>query len=116
VKAESLPENRVKIGSVAANPLKPSASPAAPCGPSTGTQSYEGSPGQEPRPGYADVAGFAQSAPDAETAINAVNAVDAQTVNGHAAGCQPGTTPFAGACWQTSPNETPVTAPVAAAA
>jgi hypothetical protein len=116
VKVKSLPGNRLKLGSVPANRLKPGAIPAALSGPITGSQIDERSLGQVPSAGYADVAGFAQSATDAETAINAVNAVDAQTVNGHAAGCQPGTTPFAGACWQTSPNETPVTAPVAAAA
>jgi hypothetical protein len=101
---------------VPANRLKPGAIQAAISGPITGSQIDERSLGQVPSAGYADVAGFAQSSVDAETAINAVNAVDAQTVNGHNAGCQPGTTPFAGACWQTSPNDTPVTAPVAAAA
>lgn len=116
VKVKSLPGNRLKLGSVPANRLKRGAIQAGVSGQITGSQIDERSLGQVPSAGYADVAGFAQSATDAETAINAVNAVDAQTVNGHAAGCQPGTTPFAGACWQTSPNETPVTAPVAAAA
>jgi hypothetical protein len=116
VRVQSLPGNRLKLGSVPANRLKPGAIQAGVSGPITGSQIDERSLGQVPSAGYADVAGFAQSAIDAETAINAVNAVDAQTVNGHGAGCQPGTTPFAGACWQTSPNETPVTAPVAAAA
>jgi len=116
VKVKSLPGNRLKLGSVPANRLKPGAIQAGVSGPITGSQIDERSLGQVPSAGYADVAGFARSATDAETAINAVNAVDAQTVNGHAAGCQPGTTPFAGACWQTSANETPVTAPVAAAA
>lgn len=115
VKVRSLPGNRLKPRSVPANRLKAGAIQAAVSGQITGSQIDERSLGQVPSAGYADVAGFAQSATDAETAINAVNAVDAQTVNGHAAGCQPGTTPFAGACWQTSPN-TPVTAPVAAAA
>jgi hypothetical protein len=112
VKVKSLPGNRLKPGSVPANRLKPGAIPASLSGPITGSQIDERSLGQVPSAGYADVAGFAQSAVDAETAVNAV---DAQTVNGHAAGCQPGTTPFAGACWQTSANETAVTAPVAAA-
>jgi hypothetical protein len=116
VKVKSLPGNRLKLGSVPVNRLRPGAIQAAVSGPITGSQIDERSLGQVPSAGYADVAGFARSATDAETAINAVNAVDAQTVNGHAAGCQPGTTPFAGACWQASPNETPVTAPVAAAA
>jgi hypothetical protein len=116
VKVKSLPGNRLKLGSVPANRLKRGAIQATVSGPITGSQIDERSLGQVPSAGYADVAGFAQSAVDAETAINAVNAVDAQTVNGHGAGCQPGTTPFAGACWQTSANATPVTAPVAAAA
>jgi hypothetical protein len=115
VKVKSLPGNRLKLRSVPVNRLRPGAIQAAVSGPITGSQIDERSLGQVPSAGYADVAGFAQSATDAETAINAVNAVDAQTVNGHAAGCQPGTTPFAGACWQTSANETPVSAPVAAA-
>ncbi len=116
VRVKSLPGNRLRLGSVPANRLKPGVIQATMSGPITGSQIDERSLGQVPSAGYADVAGFAQSAVDAETAINAVNAVDAQTVNGHNAGCQPGTTPFAGACWQTSPNDTPVTAPVAAAA
>jgi hypothetical protein len=116
LKVKSLPGNRLKLRSVPANRLKPGAIPAAVSVPITGSQIDERSLGQVPSAGYADVAGFAQNAIDAETAVNAVNAVDAQTVNGHTAGCRPGTTPFAGACWQTSPNETPVTAPVAAAA
>jgi hypothetical protein len=116
LKVKSLPGNRLKLGSVPANRLKPGAIQAALSGPITGSQIDERSLGQVPSAGYADVAGFAQSAIDAETAVNAVNAVDAQTVNGHSAGCQPGTTLFAGACWQASPTETPVTAPVAAAA
>ena len=69
-----------------------------------------------PSAAYADVAGTAQTAIDAQTAVDAVNAVNSETVNGHGAGCMSGTMPFAGACWQTSANETPVTAPVAAAA
>ena len=120
VKVKSLPGNRLKLGSVPANRLKPGVIPAAVATPGsepiTGSQIDERSLGQVPSAGYADVAGYAQSAIDAETALNAVNAVNAQTVNGHNAGCQPGTTPFAGACWQTSANQAAVTAPVAAAA
>ena len=89
---------------------------AGPSGPITGSQIDERSLGQVPSAAYADVAGTAQTAIDAQTALNAVNAVDATTVNGHGAGCRPATTPFAGACWQTSANATAVTAPVAAAA
>ena len=118
VKVKSLPGNRLKLRSVPANRLKPGVIPNAAgiTGQITGSQIDERSLGQVPSAGYADVAGFAASATEAETAVNAVNAVDSQTVNGHTAGCQPGTTPFAGACWQTSANETAVTAPVAAAA
>jgi hypothetical protein len=118
VKVKSLPGNRLKLGSVPANRLKPGileTRGSAVSEPITGSQIDERSLGQVPSAGYADVAGFAQSAIDAETAVNAVNAVDARTVNGHGAGCLAGTTPFAGACWQASANETAVTAPVAAA-
>jgi hypothetical protein len=118
VRVKSLPGNRLKPRSVPANRLKPGVIPAAVgvSGQITGSQIDERSLGQVPSAGYADVAGFAASATEAETALNAVNAVDSQSVNGHTAGCLPGTTPFAGACWQNSANETAVTAPVAAAA
>jgi hypothetical protein len=116
VKVRSLPGNRLKLGSVAANRLKPGVLAGHLAEPITGSQIDERSLGQVPSASYADVAGSAQTAVDAQTAVNAVNAVNAETVNGHGAGCRPGTTPFAGACWQTSANETAVTAPVAAAA
>jgi hypothetical protein len=116
VKVRSLPGNRLKPGSVAANRLKPGVLAGRVAEPITGSQIDERSLGQVPSASYADVAGSAQTAVDAQTAVNAVNAVDAETVNGHGAGCRAGTTPFAGACWQTSANETAVTAPVAAAA
>ncbi|HWB68814.1 MAG TPA: hypothetical protein VG518_02440, partial [Solirubrobacterales bacterium] len=45
---------------------------------------------------------------------NAVNAVNATTVNGHSAGCLPGTQLFAGACWQSSVSGVTTTAPNAA--
>lgn len=117
VRVKSLPGNRLKPRSVPANRLKPGVIPAAVgvTGQITGSQIDERSLGQVPSAGYADLAGFAAGATEAETALNAVNAVDAQSVNGHTAGCLPGTTPFAGACWQTSANGTAVTAPVAAA-
>jgi hypothetical protein len=116
IRVRSLPGNRLKPRSVPADRLRPGALKGGIAGPITGSQIDERSLGQVPSAGYADVAGFAQGAIDAETATNAVNAVNSETVNGHTAGCQAGTTPFAGACWQTSANETPVTAPVAAAA
>ncbi len=126
VKVKSLPGNRLKPSSVPGNRLKPHSIPAnrlrpgvlrtALSGQITGSQIDERSLGQVPSAGYADIAGTAQTATDAQTAVNAVNAVNASTVNGHGAGCLAGTTPFAGACWQTSANEAAVTAPVAAAA
>jgi hypothetical protein len=116
IRVKSLPGNRLKPGSVPANRLKPGVLSGRVAGPITGSQIDERSLGQVPSAAYADIAGTAQTAVDAQTAVNAVNAVDALTVNGHEAGCQPGTRPFAGACWQTSANESPVTAPVAAAA
>jgi hypothetical protein len=115
---KSLPGNRLKLGSVPANRLKPGALPTAPgiVEPITGSQIDERSLGQVPSAAYADVAGAAQSAIEAQTALDAVNAVNSETVNGHGAGCMAGTVPFAGACWQSSANESAVTAPVAAAA
>jgi hypothetical protein len=116
IRVKSLPGNRLKPGSVPANRLKPGVLGGRVAEPITGSQIDERSLGQVPSAAYADIAGTAQTAVDAQTAVNAVNAVDARTVNGHEAGCQAGTRPFAGACWQTSANESPVTAPVAAAA
>ena len=119
VKVKSLPGNRLKPGSVPANRLKPGVIPGR----------RPGSRGRSPAPRSTSAASARCRAPTTPTSpasprprptprprLNAVNAVDAETVNGHGAGCLPGTTPFAGACWQTSANETPVTAPVAAAA
>ncbi len=116
IRVKSLPGNRLKPGSVPADRLAPGVlTPAAP-GPVTGAQVDERSLGQVPSADYADSAGFAQSALDAQTALNAVNAVDADAVNGHGAGCGPGTQAFAGACWQSSASEAAATAPVAATA
>ncbi len=67
-----------------------------------------------PNAAHAESADFAKSATDAQTALNAVNAITAQSVNGHEAGCLPGTQAFAGACWQGSSSETAVSAPAAA--
>jgi len=115
ITAKSLPGNRLKPGSVPANRLRPGVLEAVASTPITGSQIDERSLGQVPSASYADFAATAQSAVDAQTAMNAVNAVDAETVNGHTAGCLAGTQPFAGACWQSSPSDTPVSAPVAAA-
>jgi hypothetical protein len=116
VRVKSLPGNRLKLGSVPANRLRPGVLGERIAGQITGSQIDERSLGQVPSAAYADVAGTAQSAVDAQTAENAVNAVDASTVNGHGAGCLPGTEPFAGACWQTSASEAAATAPAAAVA
>jgi hypothetical protein len=116
IKVKSLPGNRLKPGSVAANRLKPGVLPAlgGHQGPITGAEIDELSLGQVPNAAHAETADTAQSAVDAQTALNAVNAVTASKVNGYAAGCLPGTQPFAGACWQSSSSETAISAPAAA--
>jgi hypothetical protein len=117
IKVKSLPGNRLKPGSVAASRLTPGLLSALGrhSGPITGAEINELSLGQVPNAAHAETADTAQSAVDAETALNAVNAVTASKVNGYSAGCLPGTQLFAGACWQTSPSETAITAPAAAA-
>lgn len=118
IKVKSLPGNRLKPRSVTANRLAPgvlAASRAAQApGVVTGLEVDELSLGQVPNAAHADFAETAQSAVDAETALNAVNAVNASKVNGYEAGCVPGMELFAGACWQTSANDTAL--PVASAA
>jgi len=117
VKVKSLPGNRLKLRSIPANRLKPSVLKgvlAAQSGPITGAEIDELTLGQVPEAAHAISADTAQSAVDAQTAVNAVNAINAQNVNGHAAGCLPGTQQFAGACWQSFSSETAVSAPAAA--
>lgn len=117
IKVKSLPGNRLKPGTVAIDRLSPAAISslrAQGSGPITGAEIDELSLGQVPEAAHAETANTAQSAIEAQTALNAVNAVNATTVNGHEAGCLPGTQPFAGACWQTSASETALTAPAAA--
>jgi hypothetical protein len=125
IRVKSLPGNRLKVRSVPGNRLKPHSIPASglmpgvlaaaqTSAPLTGAAIDEKTLGQVPRATYAETAGTAQSAVDAQTALNAVNAIDAQKVNGHSAGCAPSTTPFAGACWQTSSSFAAATAPQAA--
>jgi hypothetical protein len=126
IRVKSLPGNRVKIRSLPGNRLKPHSIPASglkpgvlaaagrPSAPLTGAEIDEWTLGQVPRATHAETADTAQSAVDAQTALNAVNAIDAQRVNGYSAGCETGTIPFAGACWQTSPSYAAVTAPQAA--
>ena len=118
VKLRSLPGNRLRRHSIPASRLQPGVLAAAarpsPSAPLTGREINELTLGQVPRATHADTAGFAQSAGDAQTALNAVNAIDAQKVNGHSAGCEPGTSLFAGACWQASSSFSAATAPQAA--
>jgi hypothetical protein len=99
---------------VQANRLKPGVLGSARIAtPLTGADINELTLGQVPSATHAETADTAQSAIDAQTALNAVNAIDAKTVNGHSAGCLPGTQPFAGACWESSASSK-ATAPVAA--
>jgi hypothetical protein len=118
VKVKSLPGNRLKLRSIPANRLKPGVLKTADSGQNsaliTGAEINELSLGQVPNAAHAETADFAKSATDAQTALNAVNAITAQSVNGHEAGCLPGTQAFAGACWQSSSSETAVSAPAAA--
>lgn len=118
IKVKSLPGNRLKPGTVAIDRLSPTAISslrAQGSGPITGAEIDELSLGQVPNAAHAETANTAQSAVEAETALNAVNAINATAVNGHEAGCLPGTQPFAGACWQSSASETALNAPTAAA-
>lgn len=118
VKVKSLPGNRLQLRSIPANRLKPgalqSAASAWKSGAITGAEIDELSLGQVPEAAHAGSADSAQSAVDAQTALNAVNAITAQKVNGHEAGCLPGTQAFAGACWQSSASDTALSAPAAA--
>lgn len=120
IKAKSLPGNRLKPRSVPANRLKPGVLSAlsgstGSTAQITGAEVNELTLGQVPEAAHAETAARAQSAVEAETAQNAIHAVNAGTVNGHSAGCMPGTQPFAGACWQLAAADLPRTAPAAAA-
>jgi hypothetical protein len=117
VKVKSLPGNRLRPRSIPANRLKSDVLrklESAQSGQITGAEVNELTLGQVPEAAHAESADSARSAIDAQTALNAVNAITAQTVNGHSAGCLPGTEPFAGACWETSPSQTAISAPAAA--
>jgi hypothetical protein len=118
VKVKSLPGNRLKLHSIPANRLKPGVLETTGSDQKsaliTGAEINELSLGQVPNAAHAETADLAKSATDAQTALNAVNAITAQSVNGHEAGCLPGTQAFAGACWQSSSSETAVSAPAAA--
>jgi hypothetical protein len=117
VKVKSLPGNRLQLRSIPANRLKPGVLKTAGSDRKaliTGAEINELSLSQVPNAAHAETADSARSATDAQTALNAVNAITAQSVNGHEAGCLPGTQAFAGACWQSSSSETAVSAPAAA--
>jgi hypothetical protein len=113
VKVKSLPGNRVVPHSITANRLKAGILPS-PTSPITGAQINELSLGPVPTAIFAETADRAQTALDAQTALNAVNAISATKINGYSAGCLPGTTLFAGSCWETSSSELSTTAPNAA--
>jgi hypothetical protein len=119
IRVKSIPGNRLKVHSVAANRLKPgvlrSAAAGGPGNLIAGSEIDLLSLGLVPEAAHAETAGYAQSAGEAQSAVNAVHAVDAETVNGHSAGCAPGTQQFAGACWQLSYSEAALSAPAAAA-
>jgi hypothetical protein len=116
LRPRSLPGNRLKPHSLPANRLKPGVLRGIGLsGPLTGADINELTLGQVPSAVHSDSAESSQRAVEAETALNAVNAVDAETVNGHSAGCDVGTSLFAGACWQASPSAATATAPEAAA-
>jgi hypothetical protein len=115
IKVKSLPGNRLALGSVPGNRLKPGAIAGSQLAPGsiTGIQVDASTLGQVPA---AVAAETALSARDAETALNAANAQNANTVNGYEAGCRAGTEAFAGACWQSHPSGSALTAPAAASA
>lgn len=115
IKPKSLPGNRLAPGSVPGNRLKPGAilgSSLAP-GSITGTQIDAATLGQVPAAVHAD---SADTAHESQIALVAGSAEVAQRVNGYEAGCESGTRPFAGACWETESGDSARTAPEAAAA
>jgi hypothetical protein len=113
IQLKSLPGNRLVPASLSGDRLKAGTIQGSRVAPSsiTGAQIDAATLGQVPSAVHAD---NADSAHDAETALNAVNAVTAGAINGHSAGCKPGTRPFAGACWQSANNEFAATATAAA--
>jgi hypothetical protein len=113
VKVKSLPGNRVVPHSITANRLKAGLLPS-PTNPVTGAQINELSLGPVPTAIFAETADRAQTALDAQTALNAVNAISATKINGYSAGCLPGTTLFAGSCWETTASGVSMMATTAA--
>jgi hypothetical protein len=114
IRVKSLPGNRLALHSLPANRLQRGVLHGARLNtPLTGAEINELTLGQVPNATHADSADTARSATDAQTALNAVNAIDAQTVNGHSAGCMPSAVLFAGACWDGTAADK-ATAPLAA--
>jgi hypothetical protein len=113
VKVGSLPGNRVAPSSLPANRLAPGTIPADRLVPGsvTGKQVDAATLGQVPSAAHADLADSAREAGSARFAAAAENAA---SVNGHVAGCRPGTRAFAGACWEASFSPATATAPLAA--
>lgn len=113
IRVKSIPGNRLKPRSIAANRLKPGVLPTTTpvTTPLTGAEINELTLGKVPTAAHADEASEAAHAVVADSAVNALNA---QTVNGHSAGCLPSTLLFAGACWDSSASNS-ATAPMAAA-
>ncbi|MEX2108221.1 MAG: hypothetical protein WD827_04965 [Solirubrobacterales bacterium] len=102
IKVKSIPGNRLKPRSVTAKQLSLGVLLGAESAQITGKQINEASLGQVPSAIHANTADTARSATDALTALTAVNAISAEKINGHSAGCLPGTQLFAGACWESS--------------
>jgi hypothetical protein len=113
VKVSSLPGNRVVPRSLPANRLAPGTIPANRLAPGslTGKQIDATTLAQVPSAVHAEQA---DSAREANSARFAAAAGDAASVNGHVAGCQPGTRAFAGACWEAGFSQASATAPLAA--
>ena len=114
IRAASLPGNRLIPGSVPGNRLRAGTIPANRLAPGsvTGAQVDAATLGQVPSAFHADSADRAR---EANRALHAESAAEAERVNGHSAGCGPGTRQFAGACWQLAPSDAPLEAPAAAA-
>jgi len=115
IKVKSLPGNRLAMGSVPGNRLKPGAIRGGQLAPGsiTGIHIDTSTLGTVPQAARAE---SAEKAQEAVVAQNALVADNAKTLgDGHTAECKPGTQLYAGACWQSEPNVTSLTAPAAAA-
>ncbi|HUB99915.1 MAG TPA: hypothetical protein VMS11_08840 [Solirubrobacterales bacterium] len=113
VKVGSLPGNRVVPHSLPGNRLAPGTIPADLLAPGslTGKQVDAATLGEVPSAVHASQA---DSAREAGSARFATAAGSAASVNGHVAGCAPGTRAFAGECWEVNFSAATATAPLAA--